>query len=174
MKNAPEPSVGYPFVTCENKRMGALQFDYAGSTLTFPPGRFVTDDAIARSAESRLSPADFQIVHEAPRTAAEAIAENPSLIGRGDGAPPLKKKARERKGSSSEPIVPQAPSSDGAQPPTTPFPDAPPAPLGQGTATSPPDPVVAPPSASAPKKSTAAPKPPKGRAATARKPKPKE
>ena len=25
-------------VTCENKRMGAMQFDYAGSTLTFPPG----------------------------------------------------------------------------------------------------------------------------------------
>jgi len=146
-------------VTCENKRMGALQFDYAGSTLTFPPGRFVTDDAIARSAESRLSPADFQIVHEAPRTAAEAIAENPSLIGRGDAAAPLKKAPRGPKSNRSKPIVPQQPSADGAQPPTTPYPDGQPVPLGQGAATSPP---------------TAAPKPPKGRAATARKPKPKE
>jgi len=156
-------------VTCENKRMGAMQFDYAGSTLTFPPGLFVTSEDIALSAEARLNPADFQIVHarhprveaeavvadldligqndpQVNRTAAEAIAENPDLIGRGD----------------SEPIVPQEPSSDGVQPPTTPYPDAPPAPLGQGTETSPPPlPVVAPAKGRAAKKSSTAPKPPK-------------
>jgi hypothetical protein len=113
MKNAvvPSPSVSSPFVTCENKRMGAMQFDYDGSTLTFPPGRFVTDEAIARSAESRLSPADFQIVHEAPRTAAEAVAANPDLIGRGSNATP--------------PAAPPAPRGQGTEtspPPTAPKP----------------------------------------------------
>lgn len=69
-------------VTCVNKRMGAMQFDYDGATLTFPPGLFVTSEEIALSAESRLSHADFQIVHgEPPRTAAEAVEENPDLIG---------------------------------------------------------------------------------------------
>jgi len=163
-------------VTCENKRMGAMQFDYAGSTLTFPPGLFVTSEDIALSAEARLNPADFQIVHARhPRVEAEAVVADLDLIGQNDPQVNADRAAAEvarlrplnmdpsliGRGDL-EPIVPQEPSSDGVQPPTTPYPDAPPAPLGQGTETSPPPlPVVAPAKGRAAKKSSTAPKPPK-------------
>jgi len=167
-------------VTCENKRMGAMQFDYAGSTLTFPPGLFVTSEDIALSAEARLNPADFQIVHarhprveaeavvadldligqndpqihrEPSRTAAEAVAENPSLIGRGDAEPTVPQPAREGEPPPPSPIYPY------------PYPDPPRTVPPTGVAwPGVPDPVVAPAKGRAAKKSATAPKPPKTRA----------
>ncbi len=50
-------------VKCLNKTGSPIDFEYAGTRYSLPPGEFM---AIALSAQYRLAPATFQIVHDEP------------------------------------------------------------------------------------------------------------